>query len=223
MGKLTSAKSMMEAILLVLLDKRPKTDAMFIHGSSVTDPGLDDATLKLSRETLKRGDIGRIVINGVSESVCNEKNLAYFGCEPWLRTLAILGVERKDIVVLPESLHTAAESGNLITLALQSGWQSLTIFALPHHILRCMLQIVYLMEQRHVFLKVYARTLDSVDWNMDAEKTVLGGGFISGTMFNHIAAEYKRVEKYKRRDRVGFTPHATVGELIEYIHKRDGV
>jgi hypothetical protein len=215
------SKSMMEASLLVFMDKKKVTDALFIHGSSVKDLELDNKILTLGAKLLHEGAANNLVINGVSQEICTEKGLAYPGAEPWRSTLESLGVSY--VHYTQPSLHTAEESANLVDLALWNNWSSVTIMALPHHLLRCMCQIVYFLQQKNAtHIKVYARTLDDVDWLAYASKPVLGTGkSIEGTLYDHIEAEFQRIEKYMDPTGKGYTPHATLEEVIEYIKNRD--
>lgn len=215
------SKSMMEVSLLVFMDKKKTTDALFIHGSSVKDPQLDNKILTLGAKLLHDGSTKNLVINGLSQEICTEKDLAYPGVEPWRVILESLGVS--FVHQIQPSLHTAAESENLVDLAIWNNWSSITIMALPHHLIRCMCQIVYFLHQKNAtHIKVYTRTFDDIDWLVHASKPVLGTGkSIEGTLYDHIEAEFQRIEKYMDPTGKGYTPHATLEEVIEYIKKRD--
>lgn len=211
--------SMLKAAQLVLTDKRPKTDALFIHGSPVNSEELDDRILALGASMMNRDETKAIVINGLSDEICAAKKMAYPGGDTWGRKLALLGIA--EVRKIQPSLHTAAESDNLIALAKNEGWKSVVIASLPHHVLRCMCQMVFCLERASSDLKVYARTLDTVDWDMSAKKTVLGGGVVEGTLLDHCEAEAERLVKYADKNGVGYTPHATLEELIAYFGRRD--
>jgi hypothetical protein len=216
-----------QTLLLTLCGKLPRrTDAVFVHGSSVKDDTLDNAILRLGADIAQSLN-KPLVINGTTQAVCSQRGMAYPGVEVWERTLNMLGVSPLSI---GEALHTPAESTALIDLALRSGWQHITILGLPHHVLRCFAQMVYFLDQRQVALAVYPRTLSNVNWWMPAEKPVLDSDeVVTGRLFDHILAELKRLSDYSDksgRDPVTgkvFTPNATLPEIIAYIKRRDGV
>ncbi|MBX4197924.1 hypothetical protein KW782_01165 [Candidatus Parcubacteria bacterium] len=217
----SSPLSMMQAMLLILTDQQPRTDALFIHGVMKTE--LNDIELKLGRNMLHGRLTKRLVLNKMTAAECKKHGIAYGGYEAWLDRLRSLSVEESDILFIPPSVHTGTECDNLITLALEQEWDSLTIMSQPEHLLRCMLQIVYVMEVRNVQLKVYALTPKIVNWGIPAVKMVMNGPTIAGNLFTQIAAEYQRVEKYKDRSGTGYMPHATLDELIAYYHQRDNL
>lgn len=207
---------------LVLVDKRMKTGAVFIHGSPAANDAIDTELLKLAVSMVHDQETKSLVINGLTDAACwpNGQRLAYPGCDTWGCTLSSL--EFSDFLMIPPSKHTAAESDNLIKLANEMGWESVTIMSYPHHILRCMLQMVFCLKRAQSNLKVYTRTLPSIDWQMIAEKGVLGGQSFRGALVDaHIREEYERLIKYADKDGTGYTPHATLEELIDYYKWRD--
>ncbi len=226
---------------LVLVDARPKTDIVFIHGSPAANDAIDAELLKLAVDMVRTQETEKLVINGLTDEACwpNGQRLAYPGCNTWGRTLQGLGFS--EFLKIPPSKHTAAESDNLIKLAAEMGWKKLVIMSYPHHILRCMLQMVFCLKRAGSDLKVYTRTLPSVNWQMVAEKGVLGKAPFRGTLVDaHIREEYERLISYADRacfetpdgrmvseeeagsnDKRKYTPHATLEELIDYYKQRD--
>ncbi len=212
------------AQLLVLLDRREKTDAVFVHGSPAANDEIDTELLRTAVQMSRVGETGCVVINGLSDAECwpNGQRLAYPGSGTWGRVLYDLGCE--DFLMIQPSKYTATESANLIKLAEENGWESLTIMSYPHHILRCMLQMVFCLERASSKLKVYTRTLATINWQMIATKGVLNGTPFSGTLIDvHMREEFDRVIRYADRDSATFTPHATLEELIEYFRTRDSL
>jgi hypothetical protein len=211
------------AMMLVLSDCGHQTDAAFIHGSPTNNDVLDDQVLQMSVGLLQRGETSALVINGLE--VEGEARLAYPGANVWLPKLKALSAEA--VLQIPPSMHTAAEVEAVISLAHGMGWGKVTVISQRHHILRCMAQWVYCLEQAESDLKVYARTVPTVDWFMDARKVVLGGGTIEGKLLDHIKAEFDRLAIYGDRNCVDaagkkkYTPNATCEEVIEYYSKRD--
>lgn len=157
-----SALSYACASSLVLVDKRPAANAVFIHGPPAADDGIDTDLLKLGISMVASKEAGALVINGLTDEACwpNGQRLAYPGCDTWGRNLVGLGYP--EYLKIPPSKHTAAESDNLILLAKEMGWGSVVIMSYPHHILRCMLQMVFCLARAKSGLKVYTRTLSTV-------------------------------------------------------------
>ncbi len=227
-----------QATLLTLVDRHLLTDAMFIHGSCVRDDGLDDSILAVGHKLYESGQVGSLVINGLTDAVCVEKNLAYPGGDTWEKKLRAKGI--KNLLKIKPSPHTPAECRNMIALAQKEEWRRLTVAAFPHHILRVMCQWIYLLKELGSPISVYARTMDTVDWTMPAKKPVLGGGTVEGTLFDHMGHELNQLALYsdldcfetpegKRipaslagpEDKQKYTPNATLEELIAYYKWRD--
>ena len=102
------SKKVMEAMLLVLMDKRVVTDAVFIHGSSVVNTALDKKVLALAVTLKQQHETHHIVINGLPEAVCQDKNIAYPGYEVWMQELESLGDH--EVLSIEGALHTALEA-----------------------------------------------------------------------------------------------------------------
>ncbi len=212
------------AIFLTNMDRQDKkTDAVFIHGSPAASIPLDEAMLGMAVKMRRDEQVGAIAINGLSDADCcpGGVRMAYPGADTWGKMLEVLG-EKEVFKILP-SKHTAAESDNFIKLSLQQGWKSVTIMSYPHHILRCMLQMVFCLERAGwPDLKVYTRTMSTVDWQMIVEKGVINGPSFAGRLIDvHMREEYERIIKYANKEGKGYTPHATLEELIAYYERRD--
>ncbi len=207
---------------LVLVDRRPRTDALFIHGSPAADDEIDLALLKLGASMVDGGESGVLVINGLSDEACwpNGQRLAYPGSDTWGKALSSIGCP--DFLKIPPSEHTAVESDNVIKMAEERGWKSVTIMSYPHHILRCMMQMVFCLTRAKSKLGVFTRTLPTVHWQKVAEKGVLRSAPFRGTLVDaHVREEYERLIKYADKEGTGYTPHATLEELIAYYARRD--
>ncbi len=219
----TDSLEEMQALLMCVTDPRVDTDTIFLHGSSVKSSQLDDLILQCGADLLLKTFAVSIVVNGKPASECAQ--IAYAGVEVWLLSLLDLGVLQNQINTIAPSAHTAAECKAFIELSKERGWKSVTVVALPHHILRCMRTWVAVIRAAGIDLKVYAQTPHSVDWMMPAQKPVLDGPDIKGTYFDHIAREHAQGERFENKagvDEKGkFTPHATLAELIEYMKTRD--
>jgi hypothetical protein len=220
-----------QAQVAVLADTLPlQCDAVFIHGSPIRDDQLDRQILKKVMDNYMQGRFSRIILNGLTEEACREKNLAYAGCGPWIKTLGFVDNPGMDIVLLEPSAHTGAESRNLLKMAKEKGWQKIAISSHPHHQLRCFLQIIALMEEVGWTPDVYNIPGPAIDWNRQLKKPVMAGtGFsedVNGTLSDHIAAEYERIVAYAQQPEVvdgkpKFTRHATIPEMMEYLAKRN--
>jgi hypothetical protein len=226
----TNALQLMQAMLLVLNDRRARTDAIFLHGSCVKDDYLDDLVIEEGVSAARSMISNMIVINGAP--IAGSAGIAYAGAEVWMKKLVPqletgLGEAAISVTNIPQARHTAAEVKNFIALAKERGWKSVTIVSLPHHILRCMRTWAAIITAEGSDLKVYARTPDAVPWWTPAAKPVLDGPDIQGTLFDHIEREFQQGERFQNKagadERGKFTPHATLDELIEYYRERDGV
>lgn len=215
-------EEIMKAVLIALCDHRKKSDALFIHGSPMDDPYINNGVLNMSANAVHVGMVPLIVLNGISEKTAREKHLCYPGYEPWARELINLGIDPPQILTIPACNHTAAESEALLKLAEQKSWRTLNIISAPHHQLRCFLQIIASMEKLGIDLDVYNLTFSLLgNTTREMKKPLLGGGEITGTIWDHIAAETQRIIKYAQKDGVGYTPHATIPEMLAYVKKRD--
>lgn len=211
-----------KALLMVLTGPHPATNAVFVHGSPAADDEIDTDLLRLAVDMVAKKEAGSLVINGLTDAECwpGGKRLAYPGSDTWGRTLQQIGFSGQ--LMIPSSKHTAAESDNLISLAKEKGWESITIMSYPHHILRCMLQMVFCLARAKSDLKVYTRTLPSINWQKVAEKGVLNNEPFRGTLIEaHVREEYERLIKYADKEGTGYTPHATLNELLVYCQWRD--
>ena len=104
--------------------------------------------------------------------------------------------------------------------------------AYPFHQLRCFLQMITLMEETGIWLKVYNRsfTLRGVDWQRSVKRAIRNGANLLGMtdmkepMEIHIAADYERIVKYAQDPALTgqqYTRHATIPEMFRYVAKRD--
>lgn len=207
-------------------DLRRPTDAVFVHGSCVRDLSMDKELLAVAAGLVHTGAVKHLVINGISDEVCETKTLAYPGAETWVRLLEDLDVQ--DVLQIPPSPHTPAEVRNVIALANERGWRTLTIMALPHHLLRVAAQWVYLLEQAGSSITVYFRSFEGFNFDLAAKKPVLGGGVVEGILADHVDHELNQQQSYSdksgmKADGSKFTPNATLPEVVAYLSRRDGV
>jgi len=211
------ALEMMQAMLFVLCDEEKKSDALFLHGRG----DLVEEGLTLAYDLFRRGLTPKIVINGLTAEKCKELNLDYAGHEGWIDILEKIGARREDVLLLPPSNHTGEESENLVSMAKEQGWKTLTIVAAPYHQLRCFLQIIAAILKSDVDLDVYNQTLHNVNWDKHVTKILMGGGAITGTRLDQIAGEYERILKYTKWGDIRFTRHATISEMLAYMEQRN--
>ena len=214
-------------------DPMVKCDALFVHGSPVRDDTLDKRLLQVAVECYCSG-LPMVVLNGLTREQCREKNLAYDGYEAWQDFLERSRVPKSDIVILPASPHTAAESRNFLALAKKEGWTRLTIASYPHHIVRCFQQIVALMPEAGFEPQVHALTFHNLGWGEVMKKpvmggqTALGGKDVEGTLEEHISEEYVRQVAYAQEPplkdgKPTYTRHATFPEVIAYLNRREKI
>lgn len=222
----------MSAMTFVLSEEPVPSDALYILGSQA-DKDLDAREIKTAADLYKLGFIPRIVVHGATiEEVSRSFDLTDYGVEFLKAELMKFGVPEKDILATPSSYHTAGELKNLLRMAQERGWGTITIMAYPHHQLRCFLQIIALMEETGVRLKVYNKSfwLGDIDWKRPIKRPVhkgqniLGLKDIDAPMYGNIAAEYERVVKYAQDPASSgqkYTRHATIPEMFHYISERD--
>lgn len=220
-----TAEEMMGAMVAVLSDEEKRSDTIFVHGSPIRNQKLDRKLLNTVAETYRRGLAPSITLNSVSGEECEKHRLAYVGCEQWLSVLQEEGVPAKDIILAPPSLHTAAESRELLILAREHGWSTITIASYPHHQLRCFLQIVAL---RDIDIQIFNKTFGGVSWTEMLYKPVLdgrtiwGGSDVTGSFTQHVTEEFKRIVAYAQPPTGGkkYTRHATIPEMFQYLRER---
>ncbi len=219
--------SYLQATIMVLTDRRAVTDAVFLHASSVNSVVIDEQLIELGIMVMTEVGSKCLVINGLPKSECQKMGIPYPGYEIW-REIAVRGLSVGSLNVnsvlrpLPASRNTPEESRNLVRMAGELGWDSVTIMTNPHHLLRSMCTIVSVLQETRSSLRVYARTFGDADWTMPAFRTATGGAEpVHGIYFDHIEAEIARIEKYSDKGNKEITPIATPREVVEYLINRD--
>ena len=157
-----SALDMMRMMYVSLGDLLPAVcDAHLVHGAPATEEHHYRRLLREVADHYRMGAVGGVVINGLSVDECKRQNQAYCGFEIYQDILINFGIPEKRIELLPPSRHTGAELCNFLDMARIRKWQNLIISSLPHHQLRCFLQIVALLEHPYWF-KVYNMTVGGI-------------------------------------------------------------
>jgi len=226
-----SPLEMMTGMVAVLADTVPSDyDALFVHASPVRDDRLDARLLDRVAQAYHSGADFKVVINGLTEDVCQAKNLAYLGYERWYNILVQFGVSRDDILVLEAAGHTGAEARNLLRLAKEYGWKKLVISSQPHHQLRCFLQAIALMDEEGWYPAVYNLPAPGISWHHEMKKPVMTGGTgatgdVLGTLPEHIVREFESIEMYAQEPKLvegrpAFTRNATIPEMLQYMELR---
>ena len=170
---------------------------------------------------------GSLVVNGLTGEECDELNVAYTGLENWLEKLGTFGVQSYSVELLHNAPNTAAESKMLLLMAREKGWATLTIMSYPYHILRCFLQIISLMEESGIWLRVHCQTFQEVEWTRPMAKPVMKGAEpVFGKLPEHIAAEFQRIITYAQEPplengKPKYTRHATIPEMFGYLERRE--
>ncbi len=203
--------------LRVMFDTVIRSDAIFIFGrDDLYSDMLSEVALYYCGGWAKK-----IVINGLTAKQCEEMNLAFPGCEEWLRILGHFGIRRSDVRLLPPSEHTALEAKNLMALAREMEWEKLIVTAVPYHIQRCMLQAIACMREAGLWLDISAVcSKKAVDWDQRVTKKLLGGGGETGSRADHAAAEVRRAIKYGYHSG-SFISNGTYRQGIEYFKERN--
>jgi hypothetical protein len=224
----------MSATTFVLSEEPVLSDALYIFGS-MADRGLDERELKTASVLYHLGVVSKNVVHGATVAeVSSLFDLEGYGYEFLKEVLMQSGVPEADIVAIPRSSHTAGEARNFLLMAAERGWNTVTIMAYPFHQLRCFLQMITLMEETGVWLKVYNKSfvLRGVDWQRPIKRAVRRGENLLGMkdmnelMRSHVAADYDRIVKYAQDPTLtgqNFTRHATIPEMFRYVARRDTI
>lgn len=202
------------------LSKQPIADIFFIHG---VPTGLEDDVLAAAAEIFHRGKAKDIVINGLE---VDEVQSAYCGAFVMEQKLNKLGI--RHILKIRSSVNTVEETEAVIKLASERECKSAYVISHRYHILRVMCQWDYCLRQVKSKIKVYARSIQNVDWEMRATKVLLNGEVEDGTTLGLFAGEIVRIARYadlncfdtvtgKRK----YTPNSTIEELLAYYKWRD--
>lgn len=223
---------MMSAMVFVLSEEPVYSDALYIFGS-MADRDLDARELKAVSDLYHIGFVPKIVCHGATVAEVSELfDLDGYGYEFLKVELVKLGIPEDDILANPRSSHTAGEARNFLLMAKERGWGKVTVMAYPFHQLRCFLQMITLMEETGVWLKVYNRSfaLRGVDWQRPIKRAVRKGVNLLGMtdmnepMGIHITADYERIVKYAQDPALTgqqYTRHATIPEMFRYVAERD--
>ena len=224
-----SALEMMRLMYVSLGDLVPPLcHAHFVHGAPAAEEHHYKRLLQVVADHYRMGTVGVVVINGLSVDECKRQNQGYCGFEIYRDILTDFGVAEKRIEVLPPSRHTAAESRNLLNMARVRGWQNLIVSSLPHHQLRCFLQIVALIAHPY-WCRVYNMTIGGISLMSTVSKPAWIDSqwpSVSAPLLDHFAEEFKRIFRYAQEPRVvdgvpEFTRHATTPEALAYVCWRD--
>jgi|SRR5215813_589071 len=218
-----SALDMMRSMYVALGDLTPtRCDAHFVHGAPAAEEHHYRRLLQTMAHHYRTRTVGAVVINGLSVDECKRQNQGYRGFEIY-REILITVIE-----LLPPSRHTAAESSNLLDMARVRGWHNLVVSSLPHHQLRCFLQIVALIA-RPYWCKVYNMTIGGISLMSTVSKPSWIDSqwpSVSAPLLDHFEEEFKRILLYAKEPNVidgaaEFTRHATILEALAYVRWRD--
>ena len=218
-----SALDMMRSMYVALGDLTPtRCDAHFVHGAPAAEEHHYGRLLQTVAHHYRTRTVGAVVINGLSVDECKRQNQGYRGFEIY-REILITVIE-----LLPPSRHTAAESSNLLDMARVRGWHNLVVSSLPHHQLRCFLQIVALIA-RPYWCKVYNMTIGGISLMSTVSKPSWIDSqwpSVSAPLLDHFEEEFKRILLYAKEPNVidgaaEFTRHATILEALAYVRWRD--
>jgi hypothetical protein len=224
-----SALEMMQIMYVSLGDLVPPVcHAHYVYGAPAAEEQHYRRLLRVVADHYHTGTVDVVVINGLSVDECKRESHGYCGSEIYRDILTDFGVPERCIVLLPSSPHTAAESRNLLAMARVRGWQHLVISSLPHHQLRCFLQIVALLE-RPYWLKVYNMSTSGISLLERVSKPAWIDSqwpSVSAPFLKHFEEEFGRILRYAREPRVidgvpEFTRHATIPEALAYVRWRD--
>ncbi len=224
-----SALDMMRAMYVSLGDLTPtRCHAHLVHGAPAAEEHLYRKLLQAVADHYHTGTVDAVVLNGLSVEECTRQNQGYRGFEIYRDILIGFGVPEQSIEVLPPSRHTAAESDNFLKMARVRGWQNLVVSSLPHHQLRCFLQIVALIAQPY-WCKVYNMTVGGISLASTVSKPAWIDSrwpSVSAPLFDNFEEEFKRILRYAQEPKVingvvEYTRHAMIPEALAYVLWRD--
>jgi hypothetical protein len=224
-----SALDMMRSMYVALGDLTPtRCHAHFVHGAPAAEEHHCRRLLQAVAHHYRTCTVGVVVINGLSVDECKRQNQGYRGFEIYRDILTDFGVPEQCIEHLPPSRHTAAESSNLLDMARVRGWQNLIVSSLPHHQLRCFLQIVALIAHPY-WCKVYNMTIGGISLMSTVSKPAWIDSqwpSVSAPLLDHFEEEFKRILLYAEEPNVidgvaEFSRHATISEALAYVRWRD--
>lgn len=224
-----SALDMMRAMYVSLGDLTPtRCHAHLVHGAPAAEEHLYRKLLQAVADHYHTGTVDAVVLNGLSVEECTRQNQGYRGFEIYRDSLIGFGVPEQSIEVLPPSRHTAAESDNFLKMARVRGWQNLVVSSLPHHQLRCFLQIVALIAQPY-WCKVYNMTVGGISLASTVSKPAWIDSrwpSVSAPLFDNFEEEFKRILRYAQEPKVingvvEYTRHAMIPEALAYVLWRD--
>ncbi len=211
------------AQIIALRDVIPsKNDVLFVHAPPY-ESSLDKILLLAAINSYEKGQVKKIIINGLSKELCNARNGAYCGYKKWLKFLLSRGIPRSDIIITPPAFHTADESIQLLTLAKKNKWKRIIIASHPHHQLRCFLQAIAIMQEINYWPNIYNLTHEGISWHQVIKKTVLDdmNSTVQGTFEVHIISEFERLIKYAQEPKTAnHIRHATIPEMLDYLNLR---
>lgn len=222
-----TALDCMELMLLTLIDKyNPPYDALYLYGPLKEGGEIVENMIAQAKNMHRIHHATRIVLNGTPYEETQKRGQTWMGVEFWKSVLnKTPSIPDQDVFYLPPVFFTAEESEQLLRLSVENGWNRLCIMAVPHHLPRCVLNIVATMEKLNIHKHVYAvpATVNH-NWNEMTARKVFGGKDIIGPLHEHIKAEYERIVKYgggASQDGIFLPPCATVSELKAYLQKRE--
>jgi hypothetical protein len=224
-----SALEMMQMMYVSLGDLMPPLcHAHFVHGAPAAEERHCRRLLRVVADHYHTGTVNVVVINGLSVDECKRQSHGYCGFEIYRDILTDFGIPEECIALLPPSPHTAAESRNLLDMARVQGWQHLVVSSLPHHQLRCFLQIVALLGRSYRF-KVYNMTTSGISlFDIVSKPAWINSQWpsVSAPLLKNFEEEFSRILRYAREPGVvdgvpEFTRHATIPEALTYVRWRD--
>lgn len=213
----STALDFMKATALVLCDSEKKSDAIFLHSRDDAENEMAALVASLYHHSLAPF----IVVNGTTRKQWEEvlHGDLFGGYELWKAKLFEYKVPEMAILPTLTAFTTVMEASRLVEMAQEYKWKSITISALPYHMLRCFLSVIKAMQFVDIEgdIAVYNRTLFSFDWRRDAPKLLVCGDIEKRDRIGHITGEYERIVNLSRRGEI-----ATLEEMFAYLKRRDG-
>lgn len=209
------------ATTVLLKDLPPRqVDSVFFFGRSWHDAGKRDIfTTAAEHVTLNKAQY-LLLADSEGERVGENTPLAaYPGKSLWTQRLTKLGVNQEQIIYSPHlvtgerGFHTKSEAEAFLQTAVERKFRTAVVLTQPHQILRAMLGVVKVINEKNLQINVWCVTPESTDW----DKEVKGSqGMKRKPRREHILDEVERILKYQDQGDI-----ASFDELFAYLERRN--
>lgn len=233
-----------EAVNRILCDNFPeKVDLAFLHAETEDN---EESVLRAGAKFYLNGFAPKIGITWLDRSiidkVCEKYEKAnpelakrvrdnlksdekgaitgYLGFKHWEKALINLGVKKEDILLIEFDYKfypcTDAEAQGLVDFCKEERIKNVSVTSPPFHQVRSYISgISALIQKDATDIKFYSRPGEPINWNQEA---VHSQGIAKGIRRVLLKGELERILKYHE---AGNPPLVSLGQVIDYLNKRD--